>query len=74
VSFSDGKREGPIRGVGRNAGVNVGGVDEDEKGAVFVPSVRSKRIADMMEDLESAGKWCEMEVLQILTFFGFGRV
>ena len=28
----------------------------DDKGVVFVPSMRSKRIADMMEDLESQGK------------------
>ena len=58
VSFSDGKRDGPIRGVGKQAGTTVGvvgGDTLDEKGVGFVPSVRSKRIAEMMEDLESAG-------------------
>lgn len=54
VSFSDGKREGPIRGVGRNSmDITSGPVD---KSIVLVPSARSKRIADMMEDLESPGK------------------
>ena len=54
VSFSDGKRDGPIRGMGRNAGAN--GRECAQVGdPMFVPSVRSKRIADMMEDLESQG-------------------
>jgi hypothetical protein len=56
VSFSDGKRDGPIRGVGRNAGTSTGmikGDMHDDKAAGSVPSARSKRIADMMEDLES---------------------
>ena len=51
VSFSDGKREGPIRGVGKNSmDITV------DRSTVLVPSVRSKRIADMMEDLESSGE------------------
>jgi hypothetical protein len=56
VSFSDGKREGPIRGVGKNISGVLGDEVRDDKGVVFVPSVRSKRIADMMEDLESQGE------------------
>ncbi|KAF7981491.1 hypothetical protein HWV62_33549 [Athelia sp. TMB] len=48
VSFSDGKREGPIRGVGKD------GTAPEQRSIVFVPSARSKRIADMMEDLESS--------------------
>ena len=58
VSFSDGKRDGPIRGVGKNAGTTAGVIGDgmwEERGVVFVPSVRSKRIADMMENLESQG-------------------
>jgi hypothetical protein len=72
VSFSDGKREGPIRGIGKNTGAATGVMGDevqDDKGAVFVPSVRSKRIADMMEDLESRGEChyiiCYIEVTHI---------
>ena len=65
VSFSDGKTEGPIRGVGRNTtGVPVA-VGGDERSAVFVPSARSKRIADMMEDLENPGGF----ISQVLVLF-----
>jgi protein NUD1 len=56
VSFSDGKREGPIRGVGRNAG-DVGNGVHGEKDTAIVHSVRSKRIADMMQDLENQGNY-----------------
>jgi protein NUD1 len=48
VSFSDGKREGPIRGVGRNFSPTDGPVSQ-------APSVRSKRIADVMQALENSG-------------------
>lgn len=53
VSFSDGKRDGPIRGLGRDGGHG----DEQQESAVvsFVPSARSKRIANMMEALENSG-------------------
>ncbi|KAI0643053.1 hypothetical protein C8Q79DRAFT_204209 [Trametes meyenii] len=64
VSFSDGKHDGPIVGIGRNiptpdisdtgddtsplaAGSRVG----DKNSAVLVPSARSKRIANMLDDL-----------------------
>lgn len=59
VSFSDGKREGPIRGVGR-------ATEGDERSMGFVPSARSKRIADMMEDLESPGT-SPLYILSILS-------
>ncbi|OJT12067.1 Septation initiation network scaffold protein cdc11 [Trametes pubescens] len=66
VSFSDGKREGPIVGVGRNIPTpDVSAVGDDESplasgsravgeasgSAVLVPSARSKRIANMLDDL-----------------------
>jgi len=58
VSFSDGKRDGPIRGL--NGGVaevsdsesgneNMG---RSSAGNLFEPSVRSKRIAGMLDDLQ----------------------
>lgn len=65
VSFSDGKHEGQIRGLGRK------GDDDDSmsmtdnsfvsftegNSAVLAPSARSKRIADMMEALETSGRY-----------------
>ena len=54
VSFSDGKREGPIRGLGRSVEVQGPGAYSD--GGSFVPSARSKRIAALMDDLEGSGK------------------
>lgn len=64
VSFSDGKREGPIRGLGRIT--HVDGSDNALTGQVldgdspFEPSVRSKRIGEMLDGLESTktGHWC----------------
>jgi hypothetical protein len=57
VSFSDGKRDGPIRGLQKNtkhdeAVKQTPGNSE----SVFVPSARSKRIAAMMEAEEDSGK------------------
>ena len=58
VSFSDGKREGPIRGLGRSTHVDSG--DNVLTGQVldgdspFEPSVRSKRIGEILDGLESA--------------------
>lgn len=54
VSFSDGKREGPIRGLTRVA-VGEMPADRSAAGTSNVPSVRSKRIADMMTALEDSG-------------------
>ena len=57
VSFSDGKREGPIRGLGRSTHVDSG--DNALTGQVFggdspfEPSVWSKRIGEMLDGLES---------------------
>ena len=57
VSFSDGKREGPIRGLGRST--HLDSVDNALTGQVldgdtpFEPSVWSKRIGDMLDGLES---------------------
>ncbi len=56
VSFSDGKREVPIRGLGRSTHVDS---SDNELGQVldgdspFEPSVRSKRIGEMLDGLES---------------------
>ncbi|KAF7799379.1 hypothetical protein EIP86_010611 [Pleurotus ostreatoroseus] len=65
VSFSDGKRDGPIAGLGRNLPTPTPDTtleSADEFSEVtgegpsgvssMVPSVRTKRIADMLEDLE----------------------
>ncbi|KAI0671057.1 hypothetical protein C8Q78DRAFT_1079006 [Trametes maxima] len=69
VSFSDGKHDGPIVGIGRNIptpDVSEGGDDTsplaagprtgDKSSAVLVPSARSKRIANMLDDLGSNGR------------------
>ena len=57
VSFSDGKREGPIRGLGRSTHVDSSDnaltgqfLDGDSP---FEPSARSKRIGEMLDGLES---------------------
>ncbi|KAH9947417.1 hypothetical protein B0H21DRAFT_738596 [Amylocystis lapponica] len=60
VSFSDGKRDGPIMGIGRNIPTPDGSAEDNSplaggsnrSNAVLVPSARSKRIADMLENLE----------------------
>ncbi|KAF9267601.1 hypothetical protein L218DRAFT_920669 [Marasmius fiardii PR-910] len=54
VSFSDGKREGPIRGLGRNADEEYDEVEDEVNHTV--PSARSKRIADMMAALEDSDR------------------
>lgn len=76
VSFSDGKRDGPIMGIGRNVptpdGSAIGDGDSPlasgsrlGESAVLVPSARSKRIADMLENLESTGKRSFVQPLYI---------
>ncbi|KAI9443077.1 hypothetical protein H4582DRAFT_1922206 [Lactarius indigo] len=60
VSFSDGKREGPIRGLGRGTNQDSSSdIDLTSKVPVgepsFVPSVRSKRIGEMLDGLHSTG-------------------
>ena len=60
VSFSDGKREGPIRGLGRSP--HADSSDSELVGQVligdssFEPSARSKRIGGMLDGLESTKK------------------
>ncbi|KAF8630823.1 hypothetical protein AX17_005182 [Amanita inopinata Kibby_2008] len=49
VSFSDGKRDGPIRGLNTSKVDNPGTTN-----GTFVQSVRSKRIADMIDALEDS--------------------
>jgi hypothetical protein len=60
VSFSDGKREGPIRGLGRST--HADSSDNEFVGqllvgdSTFEPSARSKRIGEMLDGLESTKK------------------
>jgi protein NUD1 len=57
VSFSDGKRDGPIRGlVGVGDGDGHGHDVGDEIEGQQLASARSKRIADMMAALEDTGE------------------
>ena len=51
VSFSDGKREGPIRGLGREE------LRSDVIGnGSYMPSARSKRITAMIDAFNASGK------------------
>ncbi|KAG8214791.1 hypothetical protein J3R82DRAFT_9927 [Butyriboletus roseoflavus] len=59
VSFSDGKRDGPIRGLSvkphesdDDLGTSVSSLEPTQT-AGYTPSARSKRIAEMMQDLEN---------------------
>lgn len=61
VSFSDGKRDGQIRGLTRkpidsDASGELEHEGDEQFGAAlsFIPSARSKRIADMMDGLEDS--------------------
>lgn len=79
VSFSDGKREGQIAGLGR--GTPEEDVDPPEldgtedHGASLAPSVRSKRIAEMMGHLAEDSKlrldFPNLIVFRSLVFPGF---
>ncbi|KAG0704785.1 hypothetical protein DFH29DRAFT_909819 [Suillus ampliporus] len=61
VSFSDGKRDGPIRGLnpkGHDSDDDVASLgtsvsEQDPAQGLFIPSARSRRIAEMMQNLES---------------------
>ncbi|KIJ60284.1 hypothetical protein HYDPIDRAFT_98979 [Hydnomerulius pinastri MD-312] len=59
VSFSDGKRDGPIRGLSvkphesdDDIGTSVSSLDPSQ-GSGFLPSARSRRLAEMMHNLEN---------------------
>ena len=62
VSFSDGKRDGPIRGLTAkphesddDLGASVSSAEPTQNPG-YSPSARSKRIAEMMQDLEHTSK------------------
>ncbi|KAG1743241.1 uncharacterized protein EDB91DRAFT_1126475 [Suillus paluster] len=63
VSFSDGKRDGPIRGLNPKghesdddvASLGTSASEQDPAQGLFIPSARSRRIAEMMQNLESPG-------------------
>ncbi|KAH9012964.1 hypothetical protein EDB83DRAFT_2444339 [Lactarius deliciosus] len=59
VSFSDGKREGPIRGLGRGTNQDISSDIDWTKAPggepSFVPSIRSKRIGEMLDGLQNTG-------------------
>lgn len=64
VSFSDGKRDGPIRGLTAkphesddDLGTSVSSF-EPTQSVSYPPSARSKRITEMMHDLEHTGEIC----------------
>lgn len=62
VSFSDGRRDGPIRGLtvkphesDDDLGTSVSSFEPTQT-SVYTPSARSKRITEMMQDLENTSK------------------
>ncbi|KAJ4482458.1 hypothetical protein J3R30DRAFT_3699990 [Lentinula aciculospora] len=54
VSFSDGKRDGPIRGLNKNADTGDVTIPGGNSRSGFIPSVRSRRIANMLVALEDS--------------------
>lgn len=62
VSFSDGKRDGPIREL------QVSDFNQGSSTSAVVQSVRSKRIADMMDALEDSGEMWSLFLC--FAFFG----
>lgn len=74
VSFSDGKRDGPIRGLNSRvmelseseSGSEILG--KGDTGNFFEPSVRSKRIAGLLDDLRDGCKFKLPSVVCCLTF------
>jgi len=75
VSFSDGKRDGPIRGLnGRVTEVSDSesgneNLGRSSTGNLFEPSIRSKRIAGMLDDLQDDCKPRSLPVVNHLTYF-----
>jgi hypothetical protein len=64
VSFSDGKRDGPIRGLQKNTNHDEGVKQTPGNSeSAFVPSARSKRIAAMMEAEEDSGESNQLQFL-----------
>ncbi|KAI0078231.1 hypothetical protein K474DRAFT_1594475 [Panus rudis PR-1116 ss-1] len=66
VSFSDGKHDGPIIGIGRNAPTpdvpsdtetekTMSAVDRSKRSTAPSMSARTRRIADMLDDLDDSG-------------------
>ncbi len=70
VSFSDGKREGPIRGLGRStphassSDELIGQVLDGD--SPFEASVRSKRIGAMLDGLESTKDWALVHACRLI--------
>lgn len=59
VSFSDGKRDGPMEGLDSSTETELpsqGGGRVHDKSAITQPSARTKRIADMMDALVNSGR------------------
>jgi len=73
VSFSDGKRDGPIRGlngkVGEASDSESGNEDlgKSVTGSLFEPSVRSKRIAGMLDDLQDGCGFGSLSVYPVVS-------
>lgn len=75
VSFSDGKREGPIQGLSSSTSgeefsraLEVLSQSSLSGSSGVVQSVRSKRIADMMHALEDEGEWLSYSIRLNLVF------
>jgi hypothetical protein len=74
VSFSDGKRDGPIRGLtGKVAEASdsesgTEGLGRSGAGSLFEPSIRSKRIAGMLDGLEDDCRPESPSAVYLLTF------
>lgn len=72
VSFSDGKRDGPIRGLGNKVAESSDSESGNENpgkgdtGNFFEPSIRSRRIAGILDDLQDGCK-CGRRPLYIVS-------
>ena len=73
VSFSDGKRDGPIRGLGgkvadaSDSESGNGDVGRNDTASLFEPSARSKRIAGMLGDLQDDCRFRFLRPSQIVS-------